>query len=730
MATSIDFRIQILDNATKEIQKIKGQTNAAFQSMNAEQKKYNMLIADTQLKILSLNKESLTASKARQKEIKNEIQTLGKLKQAQSQSLRMSGSKESIAKDNGISGSSMLNIAGGNLLASATTMALQAASAIKQFGEESITAAAKYEKYQITLKTVFGNNVEAIESMTLIQQIAAKTPFQVDQLTESYIKLVNRGFKPSEKEIVKLGDLAASQGKDFDQLTEALLDAETFQFVRLKEFGITMTKDGNTITSTFKGQKVQFERSAEAVRKYMLSLGDLKGVQGLMAAQASTYSGQVSNLNDNIDLLKTAIGERMLPTAKSFVDIQSRLVGAIKDYVQVPLTEKLIEQKAEFNATATALQYYNKDSEEHKTLVAELVAAYPEYASQIIKETTEYGKLSESLRLVNTELDRKIKLEGQKEALGAVQSDIKRIEGYNVAMAKISSLQQAGQKDLAERATADLVKQMGLDELSLGNVGNVAQLSGFGSVADYLKEENLRISKLKGSKGLSALQSEVNKGAVVDEINSIAGQIIGKNAGKDKTIKTVNDLKTSLLKLAKEGKNDSKEYKELFTKLTNMNVSTGGGSKKEPDKWATELEAKTTGNLQFILGKMGKITTEQQKVLDTDKSDLTKILETFKANENVKGYKETSQYTYLKNVFDEKMKRIEDISQGKLDNGLSTELSTQKSVKNLTLNISKVVGVETMTTNNIQESSNVIGQYVLNALNRSIMDINTHSQFE
>ena len=53
----------------------------------------------------------------------------------------------------------------------------------------------------------------------------------MEELTESFIKLKNRGFDPTKEELTQIGDLAASQGKSFDQLTEAILDAQTGEFV-------------------------------------------------------------------------------------------------------------------------------------------------------------------------------------------------------------------------------------------------------------------------------------------------------------------------------------------------------------------------------------------------------------------------------------------------------------------------------------------------------------------
>ena len=72
--------------------------------------------------------------------------------------------------------------------------------------------------------------------MNMLKDFAKKTPYELTELTESFIKFTNRGIKVTANELTKFGDLASSQGKSFDQLTEAVLDATGGDFERLKEF--------------------------------------------------------------------------------------------------------------------------------------------------------------------------------------------------------------------------------------------------------------------------------------------------------------------------------------------------------------------------------------------------------------------------------------------------------------------------------------------------------------
>jgi ABC-type transporter Mla subunit MlaD len=208
-----------------------------------------------------------------------------------------------------------------------------AVSNLISFGQKVIETTAKFQKFEAVLTNTLGSNSEAQKSIKMITKLAAETPFGVDELVGSYVKLVNQGFKPTEKEIVKLGDLAASQGKSFDMLSEAIIDAQTGEFERLKEFGIRASKEGDKVKFTFKGVQTQTDFTADSIRKYILSLGDLKGVSGGMAAISKTLGGQISNLGDSFDSLLLTIGTKLQGALSAGIGALSSAITTIKDLI-------------------------------------------------------------------------------------------------------------------------------------------------------------------------------------------------------------------------------------------------------------------------------------------------------------------------------------------------------------------------------------------------------------
>jgi hypothetical protein len=208
-----------------------------------------------------------------------------------------------------------------------------AADALIGFAKNVINTTAEFQKMEAVLTNTLGSSSAAKVAMDEITEFASKTPFAVNELTESFVKLANRGFVPTQDELRSLGDLASSTGKSFDQLTEAALDAMTGEFERLKEFGIRASSEGDRVKFTFKGVTTEVAKTEDAIKDYLLSLGDAEGVSGAMAAISETVGGKISNLGDNFTQLYKVIGDGSSGLIAGVLDLSnallSHLVGSI-----------------------------------------------------------------------------------------------------------------------------------------------------------------------------------------------------------------------------------------------------------------------------------------------------------------------------------------------------------------------------------------------------------------
>jgi hypothetical protein len=218
-----------------------------------------------------------------------------------------------------------LSSAFGNL--GKTLGGLFAADMLLSFGKAVVETTAEFQKMEAVLTTTLGSKSAAQVAMTQIVEFASKTPFQVNELTDSFVKLANRGFTPTLAQMNALGDLASSTGKSFDQLTEAALDAMTGEFERLKEFGIRAKSEGDKVAFTFKGVTTEVEKTDEAIKDYLISLGNAEGVSGSMAAISETVGGQISNLQDNFTQLQLAIGSSSSGLISSVLQLSNTILG-------------------------------------------------------------------------------------------------------------------------------------------------------------------------------------------------------------------------------------------------------------------------------------------------------------------------------------------------------------------------------------------------------------------
>lgn len=168
-----------------------------------------------------------------------------------------------------------------------------------------INATAEYERLGAALITVEGSQKAANAQFKILEKFAAKTPFQLQEVVDGYIKLKARGLDPSIKSMTAFGNVAGAMGKTLDQFIEAVGDAATGEMERLKEFGIVARQQGDKVKFTFQGITTEVGRNAREIVGYLRNLGETKFAGG-MERQANTLGGAISNLQDAVFSLSSS----------------------------------------------------------------------------------------------------------------------------------------------------------------------------------------------------------------------------------------------------------------------------------------------------------------------------------------------------------------------------------------------------------------------------------------
>ncbi|MDE0167345.1 MAG: tape measure protein [Bryobacterales bacterium] len=213
-----------------------------------------------------------------------------------------------------------------------------------------VDSAASFERFRTALEKVEGSSGKARASMKWIDDFAVKTPFDLDQVTDAFVKLRSDGMDPTQGLLRTLGDAAAAAGKPLMRAVEAMTGAVSGDNRGLADFGIE--------ARAAEGGKVRYEyevggetKIAEAmagdgaqIRQVLGGILDIK-FGGAMAEESKTFTGMLGNLTDQwarfrnlvmasglFDFLKGRLGEALSWAAGLPSELRGMEAGALLEW--------------------------------------------------------------------------------------------------------------------------------------------------------------------------------------------------------------------------------------------------------------------------------------------------------------------------------------------------------------------------------------------------------------
>ena len=167
---------------------------------------------------------------------------------------------------------------------------------------------ASFESLEAQLKVSTGSAEKAQQAFDALNTLATTMPESVEDVTSAFIKMKNLGLEPTSSSLLAFSNVAASQSKTIMQFVEAVADAATGEFERLKEFGIKSSVEGEKVAFTFKGLTTTIANDSASISKYLQGIGE-NDFAGAAAAQMETLNGISSNLSVSINNLYNTMGE-------------------------------------------------------------------------------------------------------------------------------------------------------------------------------------------------------------------------------------------------------------------------------------------------------------------------------------------------------------------------------------------------------------------------------------
>jgi hypothetical protein len=516
-----------------------------------------------------------------------------------------------------------------------------AKQAIEIIGKSTL----EFEKFKTVLTTQLGSEGAADKQLAKLQDFAAKTPFQLNEVVGSFIKLNQQGIEPTTETLTKLGDLASSQGKTLDQVTEAILAAANGESHRLKEFGIQAKDYGDTVAFTFKGVTKEVEKTPDAITKAITSFGDLQGVAGGMEAQSKTLGGQLSNLQDNVTKLATEFGNELLPVLIQFVSGLNESGDGLAKFAK----EAGQNTAAILQAIANALKFVGDNSQIIVPLIQTLTLQFTALKAIAIVGTLQETAIGMAASAFATG--------GFSAALGVATTaaetflaSLLPILPLLIAIAGAVAVVKVGQFAADMRAANDDLEAL---TVSLEAQSNTA---------------------LKLANQTKALSDEIkNSGTVTDEQKNKAQQLVKLNEDEIESLKKKADEISNNIKGTEEQQNAQKaaveETKQMVKTLENQNkaLSDSAGLNTKDAKAISdrtkEIKEQTKALKEKFVAEetaLKRSKEDQEKVI---KKTEEKEVKTIKKEENtaVSAEKKT-QETEIKEIQKANAKEISEVT--------------------------------------------------------------------
>lgn len=192
----------------------------------------------------------------------------------------------------------------------------------QSFISQMVAVRSQFQQLEISFGTMLKSKEKANALMAQMTDLAAKTPFGLQEVSEGAKRLL--AFQVPAEEVTetlrRMGDVASGLGVPMGQLIHVygqvkaqgrLLTNDLYQFMNagipiIAELSKVVGKSETEIKEMVSAGKIGFTE-IQAVIKNMTNEGGL--FYNLMAEQSKSLGGQISNLRDNFDQMLNEIGK-------------------------------------------------------------------------------------------------------------------------------------------------------------------------------------------------------------------------------------------------------------------------------------------------------------------------------------------------------------------------------------------------------------------------------------
>lgn len=432
------------------------------------------------------------------------------------------------------------------------------------------TVRGEFQQFEIAFETMLGSGQKAKGMISDLANLAASTPFDMKGVVNGAKQLLAYGFAANEitETMRRLGDVSAGLGLNLQDLTwlygttmvqGRLFTRDLMQFTGrgiplteelAKQFGVTKDKVSELVTAG----KVGFPEVKKAIESLTNEGGKFGG---LMEKQSHSITGQISNIQDSIEMAINDLGTQTEGLMNDALDITSTVIDHWKEIGETIITAASAIGLYKAMAVGIAAWDNGVTNVGYQAELSALQAILP------LKEEAKKTDLEEAVA------------KGQ---LSAAQAELVASKREEVA-AYVESLEKKAlaAKEDADSADFALNLAKNRDEeaqrtLNIYEAQYEAALKVGDGIAIETAENNLNTATLEKNttaKNLQVAQERASAAskaadAAATEANTAAQQLNTAGTAKDTAAKGINAQFTLLCRKAQEAWNASMFASPLF----------------------------------------------------------------------------------------------------------------------------------------------------------------------
>ena len=274
-----------------------------------------------------------------------------------------------------------------------------------------VESAAEFEQLQLRLESLYQDADKAAAAFEKFRQVAAQTPATLKGVVEAGATLKAFGLD-AENVLDSVADLAAYMGMDIVEAAQAVGRAFAGGVGAadvLRERGVL------ELIKSFKGVEDLTKLTLPQFREAMLeTFSDAAaGIAGSSDRMAESYTGAVANMQDAMESLYAAIGNKITPiigaAANALAKLADKLSGTKSGLDAVK--EGLVNQRVEFEKLVLVYKELHfrqnrskEENEKYRKTINDLMTKYPNYLGNIDLEKGAWEDIAAALNSARIKL--------------------------------------------------------------------------------------------------------------------------------------------------------------------------------------------------------------------------------------------------------------------------------------------------------------------------------------